>query len=192
MSIPQESLDQMFYKAATEHGFTTKPIDRELFNKAVEAALLGPTAYNCSPLRLVLVETPEGKAKLAESLMEGNKKQTSEAPLTLLVCVDTEYEDKLDYLCPVPNASQLFKGPHHDGVMNLNGSLQAGYLIVSLRAHGFNCGPMAGADMDKLTADFCEGTKWKVSFLINVGEGVPEARFPRAPRFAVETMSKKA
>ena len=53
MSLDQSAFDTLFYKAHTEHGFTTKPIDEAALQKALEMALLGPTAYNCSPLRFV-------------------------------------------------------------------------------------------------------------------------------------------
>ena len=83
MSIAKESIDQIWTNAYTEHGFQDKEVDLALIEKALELALLGPSSYNCSPLRVVIVHTPEGKKKLIEAIKPGapmNVQQTTEAP----------------------------------------------------------------------------------------------------------------
>ena len=64
-----------------------------------------------------------------------------------------------------------------------NAWLQAGYLIVALRAVGVAAGPMGGMDAAGLDADLLAGTGWTSFLVVNVGQA-DGARylFPRAAR----------
>jgi 3-hydroxypropanoate dehydrogenase len=191
-----QSFEEMWTAAQTEHGFdSSKPVPEELLQKIVELTLLGPTAYNCSPIRLVVVKSEEGKAKLDATLMDGNKAQTKQAPVTLIVCLDHDYETHLPKLMPfVPGCEAYFAKdtPSHSPAMVRNGNLQGGYLIAAIRALGLGAGPMSGFDQAAVDAAFLEGSSWKSNFLINVGYALTEARYPRAPRFAFEEVAKIA
>jgi 3-hydroxypropanoate dehydrogenase len=199
MSLSQESLDQLYVKAHTEHGFTSDAVPQELLDKALELAYLAPTSYNCSPMRVIWVSSAEGKAKLIDAIKEyapGNVKQTTEAPVTAIVCYNQDYEKDLPYLMPfVPNVADIFAkdGQVHDAAGPLNSGLQGGYLITALRAVGLNVGPeITLPTVDAAFLQSNEETKaWKSMFLINIGTGVPENRYPRAPRLTMEMATKK-
>ena len=91
----------------------------------------------------------------------------------------------------VPNAKNYFKDePGHSMAMNLNGCLQAGYFLMALRAIGLNCGPeitLPAVD----TALGIDKLDWEGKFIINVGYGVPEKRYPREPRLNMEQATKR-
>lgn len=193
MSISQEALDQLFFSAHTEHGFAETPVDVAEVEKVLLTAQMGPTAYNSLPLRVVFVHTADGKAKLIDTIKDkapGNVNQTTQAPVNAILCVDTEFEDKLDYLMPVvPGASGAFKGPHHDAAMNLNGTLTAGYFILALRAAGYGVGPQV--TVPGVDEAFLSETTWKSICILNIGHGVEGARYPRAPKHTIEQASKR-
>eukprot|EP00461_Guttulinopsis_vulgaris_P004125 UN04126 len=76
--------------------------------------------------------------------------------------------------------------------MTRNANLQAGYLIIALRALGLGVGPMSGFVNAKCDELFLSGTTYKSNFLLNIGYPNPEARFPRAPRFEFDEAAKFA
>ena len=190
-----EHFDALFTKAHTEHGFLPQEVPQELLQQAVDMALLGPTAFNCLPMRIVFVKSAEGKEKLSACLMEGNRQQTAEAAVTAIICFDEEYQEQLPKTMPfVPGAKDYFPPgtDGHKGAMLRNGNLQAGYFIMALRALGLGCGPMSGFSNDAVDAAFLADTKWKSNFLINIGYPVVEKRYPRAPRLSFEEATKLA
>ena len=192
--VSTESLNQIFYNAHTAHGFQAKPVDEALLHKALELAQLAPTAYNTCPKRVVFVKSAEGKEKLNKCLMEGNIPQTSEAPVTAIVCFDTEYIQKLPELSPFFDAKAVFDANPAwvQPTMVQNGNLQGGYLILALRAVGLDVGPMSGFDNAAVDAAFLQGTTWKSNFLINIGHANAEKNYPRGPRLAFENATKFA
>jgi 3-hydroxypropanoate dehydrogenase len=188
MSVPQEYLDQIFCNTVTVTGFQPKPVDEGLLRKALELVEKGQTSLNCSPMRLVFVRTAEGKEKLKKCMMEANVAKTMEAPVTAIVCFDTNYTSKLPELCPAFDAKAVFDNVPAmiEPVMIRNGNLQGGYLLLALRAVGLDCGPMSGFDNAAVDAAFLEGTTWKSNFLINIGYGVVEPADPTPPLLAFE------
>jgi 3-hydroxypropanoate dehydrogenase len=199
-SIP--GLSQLFTDAHTAHGFLDKPVDQELLDKAVEMALLAPTAYNCSPMRVVYLQSKESKSKLLDVFDEyapPNKTQTASAPITAIVCYDNNYENHLPYLMPfVPNVKEnVFskEGPVHAPMLQINSTLQGGYLILAMRALGLDVGPMV-AHPEKIHTAFLandEATKdYTPMFLLNIGYADKAFFYPRAPRLTMEMGSKKA
>jgi len=199
-SIP--GLNQLFTDAHTAHGFLDKPVDQELLDKAVEMALLAPTAYNCSPMRVVYLQSKESKSKLLDVFDEyapPNKTQTASAPITAIVCYDNNYENHLPYLMPfVPNVKEnVFskEGPVHAPMLQINSTLQGGYLILAMRALGLDVGPMV-AHPEKIHTAFLandEATKdYTPMFLLNIGYADKAFFYPRAPRLTMEMGSKKA
>ena len=71
-----------------------------------------------------------------------------------------------------------------------NGTLQAGYFLLALRALGLDIGAMSGFDNAKVDAEFFAGTKIKSNFICNIGYGDPATLPPRSPRFEFDEMAK--
>lgn len=74
-----------------------------------------------------------------------------------------------------------------------NAFLQAGYLILALRAHGLDVGPMAGLDAPGVDAEVHAETGWKTLIAMNVGHGPSEedgAQYPRGERFEFSQASQ--
>jgi len=192
--LSDEALDLLFREARTHNGWLDKPVPEALLRQAVDLAKMGPTSANVSPLRIVFVRDPEGKALLKPALAPGNVEKTMAAPVTAIVAQDHAFPDLLPRLLPHIDAKAWFAG--NDALIAdtayRNGSLQGAYLLLALRAVGLDTGPMSGFDQSKVDATFFAGTKVRSNFLINIGYGDEAKLFPRSPRLNFDEIARFA
>ena len=185
-------LEQLFHEARTVSAWQDRPVPEGAIEAAFALAQLGPTSANCQPLRILLVRTPEAKARLLSCVSSGNFRKVETAPVTAIVAYEVAFFDHLPRLYPHTDARSWFTT--NDALARetafRNSSLQGAYFILALRAQGLDCGPMSGFDNAKVDAAFFAGTKVKSNFLINIGRGDPTKLFPRSPRFSFEEMAK--
>jgi 3-hydroxypropanoate dehydrogenase len=139
---------------------------------------------NNQPLRLVLVRTPEARARLVEHLGEGNKAKTAAAPLTVILASDVNFHEELPRTFPhFPGAKDMFADDSvRTGVARFNGGLQVGYFILGVRAAGLAAGPMTGFDADGINRAFFADGEHQVLAVVNVGKPGEGAWFDRLPR----------
>ncbi len=158
------------------------PID--LLEAAVELAKMGPTAVNASPLRIVFVDSEEGKERLRPTLSAGNLDKTMSAPVTAILAHDLAFHEHLPRLFPHMDVGPMFSGNAELAAQTAvqNATLQAAYFLLALRAVGLDTGPMGGFDKDKLDAEFFAGTTLRSNLLVNIGYGDETKLFPRSPR----------
>jgi 3-hydroxypropanoate dehydrogenase len=190
--IDDNALDLLFRTARTHNGWQPKPVPESLLRAVFDLAKMGPTSANCSPMRLVFVVTPEGKARLEPALSAGNLEKTLAAPVTAIVANDTQFYEELPRLFPHADARPWFTGNATLAATTAmrNGSLQGAYLILAARALGLDCGPMSGFDPAKVDAEFFPDGRFKSNFLCNLGYGDPSKLFPRSPRFDFDDVCK--
>ena len=62
--------------------YLNKPVEPEILAEILEAGRVAPTAVNYQPQRIIVVQTPEGLAKVEKSY------KSFGAPLALIICVD--------------------------------------------------------------------------------------------------------
>ena len=103
------------------------------------------------------------------------------------------FHERLDVLAPhMPGARERFAGDDEAraDAARTNALLQAGYLIVGLRAAGLAAGPMHGI-YDGIDAEFFAENGWKGFLVVNVGaaDGAETTR-PRAPRLEFDEVSQ--
>lgn len=190
--LSSDAIAQLFTQARTHNGWRPIDVPDALLRQAVEISRWGPTSANCSPLRIVFVRSPDAKAQLAPAMAPGNLDKTLAAPATAILCYDLDFIDRLPQLYPAADARSWFSG--NDALIEetafRNGSLQAAYFLLALRALGLDAGPMSGFDKEKVDATFFAGTRIKSNFLINIGYGDPEKLYPRGPRLDFDEMAK--
>jgi nitroreductase len=186
--IDDASLDQIFRSARTQNGWLEKPVPEALLRELYELLKWGPTSANCSPLRIVFVQSAEAKERLLPCMSPGNRDKTRQAPVTAILGMDLAFHDKLPQLFPHADARSWFAGnpPLIEATAFRNSSLQGAYFIVAARAVGLDCGPMSGFDADKVNAAFFADTTVKVNFICNLGFGDPSKLFARSPRLDFE------
>ncbi len=187
-SLNVSGMAQLFEEARSHNGWRDTPIPVETLHELHRIANLGPTAFNCQPMRVVFVTSPEGKKRLAPALKPNNVEKTMAAPVTAIVAYDSRFYDLLPKLSHNPAAKDLFvnNASLAEVTAMRNGSLQGGYLMMAARALGLDCGPMSGYDPAILDAEFFPDGRWRSNFLCSLGKGDPSKLFGRLPRLSFD------
>jgi 3-hydroxypropanoate dehydrogenase len=194
VGLDAAALAALFTEARTFTRWEERPVPDGVIDRALELAQLGPTSGNCEPLRLVLVRSPEGKARLLPCVSHGNSEKVRTAPVTAIVAYDREFWEHLPRLYPHTDARSWFTSNPalaHETAFR-NGSLQGAYLILALRALGLDCGPMSGFDNAKVDAEFFGDGRWRSNFLLNIGYGARPHPHPRPPRLGFTEIARWA
>jgi len=88
---------------------------------------------------------------------EGNRAKTASAPAVAVLAVDTQFYEHTPTLLPFrPELKDVFAANEAMRTTSgmFNATLQAGYFILSIRAHGLAAGPMSGFDAASIDAEF--------------------------------------
>ncbi len=185
LALDAAAQDLLFRSAHTAHAFTAEPVTDEQIRAVYDLVKYAPTAFNQSPLRVVLVRSAEARQRLLTHMSEGNRAKTASAPLTALLVADHEFHHELPRLFPkMPQAKDVFFGERADRERSaaFNGALQIGYFILGIRAAGLAAGPMSGFDAEGLNKEFFPEGDRRVLAVVNIGRPGPDAFRPRAPR----------
>ncbi|MEU0835593.1 malonic semialdehyde reductase [Streptomyces sp. NPDC056231] len=180
--------DLLFREARTANTFTDEPVSDEQVQAIYDLVKYGPTAFNQSPLRVVLVRSDDARARLVKHMAEGNQPKTSTAPLVAILAADNEFHEELPALMPhFPQAKDAFfsERPVRESSAALNAALQAAYFIVGVRAAGLAAGPMTGFDAAGIEKEFLDGDH-SLLMVVNIGKPGEDAWFPRLPRLAYD------
>ncbi|MEV7216585.1 malonic semialdehyde reductase [Kitasatospora cineracea] len=185
LALDAAAQDLLFREARTANTFSDEPVSDEQVQAIYDLVKFGPTAFNQQPLRIVLVRSEEGRARLVQHMADGNKAKTSTAPLVAILAADNEFHEELPSQLPhFPQAKDLFfsERPVRESSAALNAALQAAYFIIGVRAAGLAAGPMTGFDAEGLNKEFFGDGEHSVLTVVNIGKPGEEAWFPRGPR----------
>ncbi len=187
-TLNEAAIGQLFEDARSHNGWRETPVPVATLRELYRIATLGPTAFNCQPMRVVFVTSHEGKQRLVPALKPNNVAKTLAAPVTAIVACDTRFFEQLPRLSHNPAAKDLFTGNASlaSTTAMRNGSLQGAYLMIAARALGLDCGPMSGYDAAVLDAEFFPDGQWKSNFLCSLGQGDPSKLFTRLPRLSFD------
>lgn len=195
--VDRETLDRLFAEAHTTNHFTDEPVDVDVVRRAYEDLRWAPTAFNNQPLRLTLLPAGEARGRVVEHLMGGNQEKTEAAPLTLVAAYDPEWHEHMPFLSPAMASLKDNFADQEDarhGLARDNAYIQLGYLLLALRAHGLQVGPMTGLDPAGVDSAVHAENGWKTIAVVNVGHAAhPEregAQRPRGGRFDFEQVSQ--
>ncbi|WP_329207808.1 malonic semialdehyde reductase [Streptomyces sp. NBC_00683] len=180
--------DLLFREARTANAFTDEPVTEEQVQAIYDLVKYGPTAFNQSPLRVILVRSAEGRERLVQHMAEGNRPKTAAAPLVAILVADNEFHEELPALMPhFPQAKDVFfsERPVREKSAALNSALQAAYFIVGVRAAGLAAGPMTGYDAAGIEKEFLDGDH-QVLMVVNIGKPGEDASLPRLPRLSYD------
>jgi 3-hydroxypropanoate dehydrogenase len=189
MRLDDQALRQLFIEARTLRAWQPREVPDSLLKELVDLMLLGPTASNSLPARIVFVRSAEAKERLKPHLDAGNVERTMSAPVTAIIGHDLKFPTRR------PRGQKPLSGlvnkPEQAETGGLrNGSLQGAYLIVAARALGLDCGPMGGFDNAGVDREFFAGTDIRSNFLCNLGYGDRTGLKPRAARFAFDEVAR--
>ncbi|RLU80884.1 malonic semialdehyde reductase [Streptomyces griseocarneus] len=188
LALDTAAQDLLFREARTANTFSTEPVTDEQIQAVYDLVKYGPTAFNGTPLRVVLVRSEEARERLVAHMAEGNQPKTRTAPLVAILAVDNEFHEELPTLFPhFPQAKDVFFGERaaREEAAKVNGALQAGYFLVGLRAAGLAAGPMTGFDFAGVQKEFLDDDHTPL-MVVNIGKPGENAWFPRSPRLSYE------
>lgn len=180
--------DLLFREARTANAFTDEPVTEEQVQAIYDLVKYGPTAFNATPLRIVLVRSAEARERLVPHMAEGNRAKTASAPLVAILAADNEFHEELPNLLPhFPQAKDMFfaERPVREQAAGVNAALQAAYFIVGVRAAGLAAGPMTGFDFAGVQKEFLDDDHTPL-MIVNIGKPAEDAWFPRSPRLAYD------
>ncbi|MFF8726263.1 malonic semialdehyde reductase [Streptomyces sp. NPDC015171] len=188
LALHPAAQDLLFRQARTANTFTAEPVTDEQVRAIYDLVKYAPTAYNQSPLRVVLVRSDAARERLAHLMDEGNRRKTAAAPLIAVLAADNEFHEELPALLPhFPQAKDLFFAdrPVREESALLNAALQAAYFILGVRAAGLAAGPMTGFDLPGVRKEFLDDDHTPL-MVVNIGRPGADAWFPRSPRLAYD------
>lgn len=176
-------------------------ISREEMTEILAEASRAPSAINMQPWRFLVIDSAEGKEKLAP-LASFNQTQALTSSAVIAVFYDAnnvEYLDEifgksveLGYMPSDVKDIQLQQvKPYYAGIsaaelrdVNLiDSGLISMQLMLVARAHGYDTNPMAGYEKDKIAEAFgLDKDRFQPVMLISIGkaakEGYPSYRLP--------------
>lgn len=187
-ALDDAARDLLFREARSANTFTDEPITDEQIHAIYDLVKWTPTSANLQPLRILLLRSPEAKARLLPLMSDGNRAKTGTAPVVAILAADTDFHEQIPRVFPQrPEMRERFAdAAQREQFARFNATLQAGYFILAVRAIGLFAGPMAGFDAAGVDKEFFAGTPLKSLLVINIGRPGPDAWFPRLPRLDFE------
>lgn len=187
---PRERLDAngrhvLFTGARTANSFADTAVGDDELASIWELAKWAPTAANSQPLRVLYVHPGEGRDRLVKHMDEGNRVKTESAPAVAVLAMDTRFHEHLPAILPYkPELKDAFAANDamRTNVATFNATLQAGYFILAVRAHGLAAGPMAGFDAAGVDAEFFADGRYQSILIVNIGHPGTDPWFARLPR----------
>ena len=189
--LDDQAKNALFLEAQSANTYTDYEVSDAELAEVWDLIKWGPTAVNNQPLRIFTVRAGAQRDALVDAAVATNKEKVSKAPLNVIVAADTNFHQYLAEQHPYgANFVPAFEGDAEmrRATATANAWLQAGYLIVGLRARGFAVGPMVGFDFDKIKAELLPGDHYEPLMVMGVGKPGEDAYYPRSPRLDASTV----
>ena len=179
-----EDIKRIFIDTVTTYNYSDKVVEDSSLKELYELTKWGATSFNCSPLRLVFLKSEEAKNRIDPYLMDSNKVSVKNAPVCVIIGMDTMFFTDLPKNFTAMDAKVFFENNEElaHATAFRNSSLQGAYFMMVSRALGLDCGPMSGFNNQIVDEVFFSGTNIKSNFLCCIGYGDPSKIFMRLPR----------
>ncbi|MGF7033624.1 nitroreductase [Paenibacillus mucilaginosus] len=176
-------------------------ISREEMTDILEGATRAPSSVNAQPWRFVVIESQEGKEKLAP-LARFNQTQVLTSSAVIAVFADMNNAEYLDeiygkmvelgympqdvkdmQLKAIKNYYDQLPAADLRDVNFIDAGLVSMQLMLVARAHGYDTNPIGGYEKDKIAEAFgLDQERYQPIMLISIGkaakEGYPSYRLP--------------
>lgn len=188
----QDIKNKLFYDARSAGGWIEKDIDEATIKELYNLTVMGPTSFNCLPLRIVFIKSNEAKEKLKPAMMETNIPKTMSAPYVAILATDYNFPDEFVNTFPGRDVKSFFVGNQKliDDTAFRNATLEAGYFIMAARLLGLDVAPMSGFNNQKVDELFFANTTVKSNFICALGYADKTKEYPRLPRPKFDAYAK--
>lgn len=194
LELDAAAQDLLFREARTANTFSSEPVSDETVQAIYDLVKYAPTSMNQQPLRIVLVRSDDARERLVKTMYGPNGAKVAQAPLVAILAADLEFHELMPKLFPhFPEAKDMFADPAiREASAVQNGTLQAAYFILGIRAAGLCAGPMIGFDAEAVNREFFPDGKQKVLLVVNIGKPGENAWWPRSPRLEYDEVVSAA
>jgi nitroreductase len=176
-------------------------ISKEVMTEILTEATLAPSSVNLQPWRFVVIDSPEGKEKLAP-LAKFNQAQVKTSSAVIAVFIDMnslEYADEIynkaveegympaevrDRQLPsIKGLLQMMTTEQFREMNLIDAGLVSMQLMLSARAHGFDTNPIGGYEKDQIAEAYgMDKDRYYPVMLISIGKaadaGYKSVRLP--------------
>ncbi|MFW2512993.1 malonic semialdehyde reductase [Demequina sp. SO4-13] len=162
----------LFLDARSNVNFAAQPVPVEVVSEVWELVKWGPTGNNTVPLRLLVAESKEARAAVIANALEGNRAKLAQAPLLVVAAHDERFHDTFHVTGAGTSSTyeRLEADADRRASMAHSGAmLQAGYLILGLRAAGLAVRPYGGFDKAGMDAALFGESSWRSEVLFGIG-----------------------
>lgn len=173
----------------------TVKISREEMTEILAEATTAPSSINMQPWRFVVIDTPEGKAKLAE-LAGANTNQVTTSAAVIAVFGDMKSIEKADEIygksvelgyMPEDVKEKLLSSikPLYEklpdqtmrDIVLIDAGLVSMQLMLVARAHGYDTNPIGGYDKQQIAEAFgLDKDRHVPVMIISIGKAATEGR----------------
>ena len=133
------------------------------------------------------IRSAKAKKTLEPIRFKQNRAKTIAAPTVAILGNDHAFFEYNSFLTPHKPKDIANRMKENQQLIepwaNLNGTLQAAYFILAIRAVGLDTGPMQGLNKSAADKAFWAGTKFKPNFICSIGRGDETTIFKKLPRF---------
>ncbi|MET8760342.1 malonic semialdehyde reductase [Lentzea sp. NPDC004782] len=194
LELDAAAQDLLFREARTANTFSSEPVSDETVQAIYDLVKYAPTSMNQQPLRIVLVRSDDARERLVKTMYGPNGAKVAQAPLVAILAADLEFHELMPKLFPhFPEAKDMFADPViREASAIQNGTMQAAYFLLGVRAAGLCAGPMIGFDADAVNREFFPDGKQKVLLVMNIGKPGDNAWWPRSPRLEYDEVVSAA
>lgn len=194
LELDAAAQDLLFREARTANTFSSEPVSDETLQAVYDLVKYAPTSMNQQPLRIVLIRSEDARERLVKTMYGPNGAKVAQAPLVAILAADLEFHELMPKLFPhFPEAKDMFADPAiREASAVQNGTMQAAYFLLGIRAAGLNAGPMIGFDAEAVNREFFPDGKQKVLLVMNIGKPGENAWWPRSPRLEYDEVVSAA
>ncbi|WIK64618.1 nitroreductase family protein [Gleimia hominis] len=179
--LTEDQFNKLFTNAHSQRTFEPEEPDVELLRRAYNLIKWAPTEFNISTLRIDLFTSEKGREAVAKTMSPGNRPAAKAAPYLMVLSYDEAFENHLPELGLGNQLIDSLTGNlemAHD-----NAIVQAGYLILTLRALGLHLCPMSGANFEEMNETvFADSTRHPFLVLVAGTHPTDEGMRPRSGR----------
>ncbi|MFW7414533.1 malonic semialdehyde reductase [Demequina sp. SO4-18] len=171
-SIDADARSLLFLDARSNVNFADRPVSTDVVREVWELVKWGPTGNNTVPLRLLVAESDQARSAVIAHALEGNRAKLAQAPLLVVAAHDERFHDTFDVTGAGTSSTydRLEADAGRRSSMAHSGAmLQAGYLIVGLRAAGLAVRPYGGFDKAGMNDALFADTSWRSEVLFGIG-----------------------
>lgn len=182
-------------------------ISREEMAEILEEAALAPSSVNLQPWRFVVIDSKEGKEKLAP-LAKFNQRQVETSAAVIAVFVDMKSEEHLEAIYDmavergympaevrdqqVPSIKGLVENMAFEQKKEMNlidAGLVSMQLMLAARAHGYDTNPIGGYEKDRIAEAFdLDKDRYYPVMLISIGKAADQGY--KSVRLPVDTIAE--